>query len=219
MAEDMKKYEVRAGDTLSGIAEREYGDSRLFPAIARQNHLADPDRIDVGQQLLLPYITRRHLVGGPDSTAARKEITRRYYGTEDGDVQLTWEVVNGVAQREIQQGAWLLMPELGDVGHHTVVEGELLAVLAGRWYGDEHLALVIALANRLPAGTEPAPGQVLVQPGLNRRRAVSGDTLRTMCRDEYGPADLDTRIGVVAAANYLSNVDKLFSRQVIHFPS
>ncbi|MBF6175784.1 LysM peptidoglycan-binding domain-containing protein [Nocardia blacklockiae] len=215
----MKKYEVRPGDTLSAIALREYGDSGLYPAIARQNHLADPDRINVGQQLLLPYITRRHLVAEADSTALRKELTQRYYGTQDTDVQLIWEVVNGVAQRPIQQGAWLLLPELGDVGHHTVVAGETLGVLAARWYGDEHLALILELANHLPTGTEPAPGKVLVQPGLNRRRAVAGDTLRTLCRDEYGPADTDTRVAVAAAANYLANPDTLFSRQVIHFPS
>ncbi|WP_063050063.1 LysM peptidoglycan-binding domain-containing protein [Nocardia arthritidis] len=215
----MKKYEVQPGDTLSAIAHREYGDSSLFPAIARQNHLADPNSIDVGQQLLLPYITRRHLVTTSDSTAARKQITQRYYGSEDTHVQLIWEVVNGVAQREIQQGAWLHIPELADVGHHTVVEGETLAVLAERWYGDDHLALLIELANHLPSGSEPAPGHVLIVPGLNCRRTVAGDTLRTMCHHAYGPADLDTRVGVVAAANHLADPDTVFARQVIHFPS
>ncbi|MGK8508264.1 LysM peptidoglycan-binding domain-containing protein [Nocardia asiatica] len=215
----MKKYEVRPGDTLFAIALREYGDGELFPAIARQNHLADPDSIDVGQQLLIPYITRRHLVATADSTAARKQITHRYYGTEDIDVQLLWEVVNGVAQREIHRGAWLLIPELADVGHHTVIEGETFGALAARWYGDDHLALIIALANHLPLETEPEPGRVLVVPGLNRRRSVAGDTLRSLCEDEYGSADLDTRMGVVAAANRIENPDSIFSRQVIHFPS
>ncbi|MBF6229261.1 LysM peptidoglycan-binding domain-containing protein [Nocardia abscessus] len=215
----MKKYEVRPGDTLFEIAQREYGDGSLFPAIARQNHLADPDSIEIGQQLLIPYITRRHLVTTTDSTAARKQITHRHYGTEDVDVQLIWEVVNGVAQHEIQRGAWLHMPELADVGHHTVIEGETFGMLAARWYGDDHLALIIALANHLPLQTEPDPGQVLVVPGLNRRRSVAGDTLRSMCEDEYGPADPDTRVGVVAAANHLVQPDSLFSRQVVHFPS
>ncbi|MBF6079188.1 LysM peptidoglycan-binding domain-containing protein [Nocardia beijingensis] len=215
----MKKYEVQPGDTLSAIAHREYGDGSLFPAIARQNHLADPNSIEVGQQLLIPYITRRHLVTTTDSTAARKQITQRYYGTGDTGVQLIWEVVNGVAQRAIQRGAWLHMPELADVGHHTVVEGETLAILAERWYGDAHLALMIEQANHLPSGTEPESGHVLIVPGLNRRRAIAGDTLRTLCEEVYGPGDLDTRVGVVAAANHLANPDALFSNQVIHFPS
>lgn len=215
----MKKYEVQPGDTLSAIAHREYGDSSLFPAIARQNHLADPDSLDVGQQLLIPYITRRHLVTTTDSTAARKQITQRYYGTEDTGHQLIWEVVNGVAQREIERGAWLHMPELADVGHHTVVEGESLAILADRWYGDAHLALMIEQANHLPEGTEPDIGHVLIVPGLNRRHEVAGDTLRTMCEHVYGPGDVDTRVGVVAAANHITNPDAVFSRQVIYFPS
>ncbi|WP_024802738.1 LysM peptidoglycan-binding domain-containing protein [Nocardia sp. BMG51109] len=215
----MKKYAVQPGDTLSGIAHREYGDGGLFPAIARQNHLPDPDSIDVGQELLIPYITRRHLAATTDSPAARKQITQRYYGTEDTEVQLIWETVSGVAQREIQPGAWLHMPELADVGHHTVIEGETLAGLAARWYGDDHLALLIQLANHLPAGAEPAPGRVLIRPGLNRRRTVAGDTLRTLCSEEYGPADPDTRIGVAAAANYVDRPDTLFSGQVLHFPS
>ncbi|MFI9637672.1 LysM peptidoglycan-binding domain-containing protein [Nocardia sp. NPDC051929] len=215
----MKKYEVQPGDTLSAIAHREYGDGSLFPAIARQNHLADPNSIDVGQQLLIPYITRRHLLTTPDSTAARKQITQRYYGTEDTGVQLIWEVVNGVAQRAIQPGAWLHIPELADVGHHTVTESETLAILAERWYGDANLGVMIELANHLPSGSQPAPGHVLVVPGLNRRRGVAGDTLRSMCEDHYGPADLDTRVGVVAAANHIAEPQALFSRQVIHFPS
>ena len=68
----MKNYVVQPGDTLSEIAEREYGDASLYPVIARQNHLANPDVIGVGQQLLIPYVTRRHHFTTADSTAARK---------------------------------------------------------------------------------------------------------------------------------------------------
>ena len=39
----MKNYEVQAGDTLFAIAQREYGDGSLYPVIALQNHLANPD--------------------------------------------------------------------------------------------------------------------------------------------------------------------------------
>ena len=71
----MKKYQVQPGDTLSGIAQREYGDENLYPVIALQNHLADPDVIQVGQELLVPYVTRRHHVTRDDSTATRQQIT------------------------------------------------------------------------------------------------------------------------------------------------
>lgn len=215
----MKNYDVQPGDTLFAIARREYGDSTLYPVIARQNQLANPDLIVVGQQLLIPYVTYRHFVTDPDSTQVRKQITQQYYGTDDGDVQLIWEIVNGVAQREIQQGAWLLIPDLADVGHHTVVDGENLAGLAARWYGDDHLALVIGLANHLPSTTEPTSGQVLIVPRLNRRHRIAGDTLASLCREEYGDTDLATRVAVAAAANHINEPGSLFSNQVVYFPS
>lgn len=81
--------------------------------------------------------------------------------------------VNGVAQREIQQGAWLHVPDLTNVGHHTVVANETLAGLAARWYGDDHPAEIIELANNPPTGSEVTPGQVLIQPELNRLRHMA----------------------------------------------
>jgi nucleoid-associated protein YgaU len=49
-------YEVAAGDTLSGIAKRFYGDASLFMKIFEANRdiLDDPDLIEVGQRLRIP---------------------------------------------------------------------------------------------------------------------------------------------------------------------
>jgi LysM repeat protein len=49
-----RKYRVQAGDTLSEIAQRFYGDSTLFGLIATANQLADPNKIIVGQVLAIP---------------------------------------------------------------------------------------------------------------------------------------------------------------------
>ncbi|AQA24089.1 lysM domain protein [Rhodococcus sp. MTM3W5.2] len=215
----MKKYEVQPGDTLFGIAQREYGDSNLYPVIACQNHLDDPDVIGVGQQLLIPYVTYRHLMTTADSAAVRKRITKHYYANDDSNTQLIWEIVNGVAQREIHQGAWLHIPDLVNVGHHTVVANETLIGLAARWYGDEHLAILIELANHLRPNSTPTPGQVLIVPRLNRRRHAAGDTLESICRYEYGDADVKTRTLVVAAANFINEPDSVFCNQVVYFPS
>ena len=46
-----------------------------------------------------------------------------------------------------------------------------------------------------------------------------GDTLRSLCREEYGDADLDTRASVAAAADHITEPDKLFSNQVVYFLS
>ena len=95
-----------------------------------------------------------------------------------------------MAQQPIEQGAWLLIPELGDVGHHTVVDGESFAALAADWYGDDHLAIVIAHANEMDPDTQPAPGTVLIRPGLNFRLHVAGHTLESACRWVYGDSEL-----------------------------
>ena len=154
----MKNYTVQSGDTLFGIAAREYGDGDLYPVIARMNNLTNPDLIVVGQELLIPYVTYRHLWTTDDNTAARAAITQHYYGTQDTKIQLIWEVASGVAQHAIEKGAWLLIPDLADVGHHTVVDGETFAGLAAEWYGDDHLDIVIAHANEMDPDTVPTPG-------------------------------------------------------------
>ena len=56
------KYQVQAGDTLWELAERFYGDGRLFRVISVINHLTDPDNIVVGQGLEIPYVTFRYQV-------------------------------------------------------------------------------------------------------------------------------------------------------------
>ncbi len=49
-------YEVVAGDTLSKIAEKYYGDPSLSPQIfeANRDQLNDPNTIKVGQKLRIP---------------------------------------------------------------------------------------------------------------------------------------------------------------------
>lgn len=214
----MKTYTVVSGDTLFAIARQEYGDGTLFPLIVAANHLQNPDFIQVGQQLQVPYVTRRHRLTVADSGVTRKQITQTYYGTNDQQTQLMWEVANGVAQRPIDQGSWLLLPDLAGAGHHTVAENETLPILAQRWYGDEGLATVISAANHLDVFALP-PGQVLLQPGLNRRHRVGGQTLHEICESNYGPGMVDTWMAIVTAANRLDDPSTIVSGQVLQMPS
>jgi nucleoid-associated protein YgaU len=46
-------YHVQRGDTLSAIAWRVHGNAAQWPRIARDNGLADPDRLRPGQTLQL----------------------------------------------------------------------------------------------------------------------------------------------------------------------
>jgi len=47
-------YKVKSGDTLSKIAKRFYGDMNHYHQIAAANGIANPDMINVGQELKLP---------------------------------------------------------------------------------------------------------------------------------------------------------------------
>jgi S-formylglutathione hydrolase FrmB len=50
---DVTTYTVAAGDTLSALALRFYGDASLHPLIAAVNGIADPNVIDVGRSLVI----------------------------------------------------------------------------------------------------------------------------------------------------------------------
>jgi nucleoid-associated protein YgaU len=47
-------YTVEPGDNLSKISKRFYGDANKYLKIAKANNLEDPDKIQVGQQLIIP---------------------------------------------------------------------------------------------------------------------------------------------------------------------
>jgi nucleoid-associated protein YgaU len=47
-------YTVKPGDSLSKISKQFYGDASKYMTIARANNLQDPDKIKVGQELLIP---------------------------------------------------------------------------------------------------------------------------------------------------------------------
>ena len=47
-------YTVRSGDNLSKISKYFYGDANKYAAIAKANGLADPNKISVGQKLVIP---------------------------------------------------------------------------------------------------------------------------------------------------------------------
>jgi nucleoid-associated protein YgaU len=52
--QDNQTYTVQPGDNLSKISKRYYGDANKYPVIAQANNLADPDKIKVGQELVIP---------------------------------------------------------------------------------------------------------------------------------------------------------------------
>ena len=47
-------YTVQPGDNLSKISKHFYGDANKYLEIAKANNLEDPDKIKVGQKLVIP---------------------------------------------------------------------------------------------------------------------------------------------------------------------
>jgi LysM repeat protein len=50
----MVSYTVQSGDTLGRIARKFYGDASRYPLIVSANRITDPDRLAVGQRLVIP---------------------------------------------------------------------------------------------------------------------------------------------------------------------
>jgi nucleoid-associated protein YgaU len=73
---DFTRYTVVAGDTLSKLALRFYGDAELYPLIASASGIPDPNVIDVGQRLVIPDITRYTVVAGDTLS----KLASRFYG-------------------------------------------------------------------------------------------------------------------------------------------
>ncbi|OWY80147.1 LysM peptidoglycan-binding domain-containing protein [Rhodococcus sp. BUPNP1] len=156
------KYDVVAGDTLSKLAQRFYGDATLFPVIAVPNGITDPNEITVGQELLIPYITRRHTVASGETLSG---LAQHFYG--DGTLFPVLAAANHIADPNVVQvGRSLLIPELRDVGHHTVVAGETLRALAEDHYGNAEMFAMIAAANHIDDPNRITVGQVLFFPNL-----------------------------------------------------
>lgn len=47
-------YQVKAGDTLSGIAQKVFGDASAYEVIAKYNNISDPSKLYAGQQIQVP---------------------------------------------------------------------------------------------------------------------------------------------------------------------
>ena len=58
----VRTHTVVAGETLSALALRFYGDAELYRLIATASGIADPNVINVGQRLIMPDFTRYTVV-------------------------------------------------------------------------------------------------------------------------------------------------------------
>jgi peptidoglycan L-alanyl-D-glutamate endopeptidase CwlK len=95
-------YVVQPGDTLGKIAERFYGTASRYPLIVAANAIADPDRLRVGQTLVIPDAGAGAAGAGgrpvtvPDSKRAISE--QRLAGLHPGLVSRVRAMLDACAQ-------------------------------------------------------------------------------------------------------------------------
>ncbi|MCV7148224.1 alpha/beta hydrolase-fold protein [Mycobacterium riyadhense] len=104
---DFTRYTVVAGDALSALATRFYGDAQLYRLIATASGIADAGAIDVGQRLIIPDFTRYTVVAGDTLLA----LATRFYG--DASFYPLIATVNGVADPAVIDVGQVLVIFLG----------------------------------------------------------------------------------------------------------
>ncbi|CRZ14298.1 alpha/beta hydrolase-fold protein [Mycolicibacterium neworleansense] len=147
-------HTVVAGETLSALALRFYGDADLYRLIAAASAIPDPDVVKVGQKLVFPDYARYTVVAG-DSLSA---VASRFYG--HAELARLIAAASGIAEgAAIDPGQRLIVPELK---RYTVAPGDTLSALASRFYGDASFYPPIAGVNGIPDPGHVNPGQALI---------------------------------------------------------
>jgi len=179
-------YQVQAGDTLSGIAQRAYnhGSQPYWTAIYRvnQNEIGnDPNLIQPGMYLYIPRFAaspqadRFYIVQAGDTLSG---IAQRAYNHGS---QPYWTVIYRVNQNEIgndpnviHQGEALYIPPIVSPpqqnSFYLVQAGDTLWGIAQQAYGDGNVDQQLYNVNKKVIGDDPnliLPGQILfLQQGL-----------------------------------------------------
>ncbi len=227
-------YTIQRGDTLGGIAIR-FGVS--VDELVQANGLADPNRIYVGQTLVIPgrqapspsgagqkYIIQ---VGDTLSTIARR------YGVSVDDLV----AANGLPSRDsITAGQLIVIPGVTQApaappvdAIYTLQRGDSLyrvSLIFDVSVDDLLAANSLATPNSVYAGLViriPTPGQPDVAANANPPSPEAATGGRTVI---VGPGDTLTRIAInngvtvdgLIAANGINNPDRLYIGQVLNMP-
>ncbi|OBF19426.1 alpha/beta hydrolase-fold protein [Mycobacterium sp. ACS4331] len=150
----VRTHTVAAGETLSALALRFYGDAELYRLIATASGVTNPNVINVGQRLVMPDFTRYTVVAGDTLSG----LASRFYR----DAELDWLIAgaSGISESDrITVGQRLIIP---DIIRHRVVAGDTLSGLAVRYYGDAAFHPLIAEVNGIADPSVIDVGQMLV---------------------------------------------------------
>ncbi len=134
-----RTHTVAAGETLSALALRFFGDAELHRLIATASGIADPNAINVGQRLIVADYSRYTAAAGDTLSG----LASRFYG----DADLSWLIAkaSGIADAAtVNAGQPLIIPE---ITRYRVVAGDTLSGLATRFYGNSSFYPLIASVN------------------------------------------------------------------------
>ncbi|MFG3618873.1 LysM peptidoglycan-binding domain-containing protein [Nocardia sp. NPDC047654] len=154
-------HTVVAGDTLSAIAKRFYGQAALFELIAVASGVPDPDSIRVGTVLIIPEVNRKHTVVRGETLSG---LAGHFYRPQNSHLFPLITAANGIDDPDqIHPGQVLIIPGIS----YKVVSGDTLSKLAKRFYGDATLFPLIADANEILDPDVIHVGRELIIPPKN----------------------------------------------------
>jgi LysM repeat protein len=221
-----RTYVVQAGDTLFWIAVRF---TTTVSALQAANGLSDPDRLAVGQVLVIPLDSAGTVVARPGDTLF--SLARQYNTTV-----AALQAANGLGSRTVLYAGQVVILPSGaaggppptapaPAGAYIVQPGDTLFRLALR-YGTTVAALQAAnglgSSTRLyagqslvipgvaPAPTRPAPTPL---PGASRHLVQPGETLFRLAR-RYG-----TTVAALQVANGLGSGTLIYAGQTLIIPT
>lgn len=132
---------VEEGETLYSIAEKFYQNGELWPTIAAENKITNPDTIEKGTKLNIPK--------GDDKTGMDVEVTPAQEAEPTATVAPT--KAPETPKTTEQEPAEPVVPSQDAItgASYTVVRGDNLWNIAVRAYGDGYRWVDIARANNL----------------------------------------------------------------------
>ncbi|MCC6784701.1 MAG: tail protein X [Planctomycetes bacterium] len=125
VSRSVRRHRVAAGETLSSIAIRYYGEERHWPRILDANPGLDPNRMKANSELEIPVLATSTAVPRPSPRTAPaggvlhriaegetlSSIARRYYGREN-DWQRIVDANPGIDTKRLAIGTEIVVPEV-----------------------------------------------------------------------------------------------------------
>lgn len=164
----MSSYTVRSGDTLSAIAARNH---TTVAALSSLNHIANPNRISVGQVIQLP--------GGGTATVPADNLKRGMQGPAVRELQSSLVKLGYLTQAQVNTGPGIFGPATEAAVKSFQSKHGITA--SGIFGTNTRAAMAKALTGSKPPTNTPAPsgGSVSI-PGSDLQRGASGTEVKQL---------------------------------------